>query len=325
LARKRIRVEKQDIDTPDKFLTISHRVWDKVAEHRKPLLIAAIAILVVVGVALTISHFLQSTTAESTRLLADGLEAEGAMVAAGKDQAVLTRKGIPAFPSIASRAEAAMEGFDKFLKKEKSSDIGYIGLLGKAKAMADLGKHREAVDLFREALKSEHVDPYLRAMTVDGLAYSLETLGQSDEAIRELESAVSQSQGYTKDLLEYHLGRLYESKGDKTKARGLYVGVFERLNSEKLSPGEAMFLKSQLTSQIMDVDPTYEISQPARSIQDLEGQIPPDVMKKLQQALQKKNAAKSKGPAATPPAQEEKAPAGGEDKAPAEEEKEPSE
>ncbi len=295
MARKRIRVEKQDVEAPDQFITLSHQIWSRISEHRKPLLILVLGILAAVAISITVAQFMESSASRATHLLAGGLEAREALVIGPGEKGPASRAELRTFPSLAARAEAAQTEFDKFLKNEKSSNVASFALLGKASSLADLGKHEEAAGLYREVLKGKVPDDLVEALAVDGLVYSLEALGKSDEALQEIEKATSQANGYAKDLLEYHLGMLYEKKGDSKKARDLYVGVFERLNSEKLAPGSSLFLKGSLGSRILAIDPAYQVAAPPRSLKDLAGELPPDVMKKLQEALAKKQGEKGAG------------------------------
>ena len=289
MARRKIKkVVKEDLNEPDQFITYTEKAWQQVSKYRRPLLAGGGVILFVVLTVIIVSNIIESSKQSSTQLLADALEAYNAPVVAQDEITVLEKRGIDAYASLNDRTGAALKSYDEFLEKKKSSDLGPLGMLGKASALVDQEKHQEAGDLYREFLKSGIGDEYLKALAVDGLAYCLEAAGNNDDAIKELEHLAPSFEGYAKDMVEYHIGRLYQLKGEKAKARDLFAGILERLRSATLAPGQAFFLKNQTQARLLQVDPNAEIATPPRSMSEgLGDRIPADVMKQLQEALQR--------------------------------------
>ena len=120
--------------------------------------------------------------------------------------------------------------------REHSYISGYFNLKG--------GRAAQAVEDFREALQYRppiwHIDAF-----EDCLANAYLELGRFDEAITEYERIRSLNPNYP--LLNYHLARAYEGKGDANRARGEYERFLQIWETADTDIPEVLDAKAKLS------------------------------------------------------------------------------
>lgn len=180
--------------------------------------IAAIAVIAIV----IFQNRKQSGSEEAATAFYDAAEAYGATVGTpqpGSEDTALTaeeRKG---------KLEAAQQGFARTRETYNEQRVVTLTLLGEASARLDLGDAEAAAKLYSDAAARNDIDPFARAIALQGKAAALESTGDLAGAIEAWKALEGIDQGAFGLLAGMQTGRLLEAQGKSDEARALYERI----------------------------------------------------------------------------------------------------
>jgi tetratricopeptide (TPR) repeat protein len=210
MLRPKKKLSKKELKQ-DKLITTYFRIYDRLYNYRKQLIIAGIAIVIVALGAVLYYNNLQS-------------ENERAMTELGKvyhlyDEGSYERaiNGIP---------EQNISGLRDISENYRRTDAGKLATFYLANAYYHLGRYDEAARHFENF---RGTDPLLRASALAGKAAILEIRGEYTRAAELFEQAATRfgKTAVTPENLK-HAGRNYLEAGERMKA----LRVFEKLQEE---------------------------------------------------------------------------------------------
>jgi tetratricopeptide (TPR) repeat protein len=154
--------------------------------------------------------------------------------------------------------------------------------MGLAGVLFDQGKYKEAEQGYREVRDGQIAanDPQLKGEATEGIALSLEALGQKDAAEKAFKELENLGEGFAK-LGQYHRARLLYEGGKRDAAKEILKKLLEKSDKEKAaSPfGETGFVALAARQLLEAIDPAA--ARPAG------GGISPEQLKKIQEQISK--------------------------------------
>jgi tetratricopeptide (TPR) repeat protein len=145
--------------------------------------------------------------------------------------------------------EKAARGFAKARQAYSAEPIASLAALGEAGAAVDLGEFERAVKLYDGFLANSSLDPFARAIALQGKASALESKGDiaaSRATWQALGSLDSANFGLVAGMQE---GRLLESEGNADAARKIYTRLRKEF-AESLSSFGNRAVKTTLDRNI---------------------------------------------------------------------------
>jgi tetratricopeptide (TPR) repeat protein len=213
----------KELKQPDQFVTFWSQAGNWLYARRKAGMGVVVAIVVGVGVGWGVHSLLDHKAAAASQAfgriervaLADLIPATG--------DPPTYDDGVPHFKTDRERLEAALKEADAFLAAQGSSSLREPALVLKARFMVALGKAADALPIYEQLATS--LDPRLRFLAKEGVAYSLEETRQTDKAIDAFGALAEEakSQGnFFRDRALYNKARLLEQKGSAKDAEKVY-------------------------------------------------------------------------------------------------------
>ncbi|MBI2893508.1 MAG: tetratricopeptide repeat protein [Deltaproteobacteria bacterium] len=239
----------KDVAKPDEFVSTSMRAiaW---LETRRTKVLAALGVLVALGVAYTVwADQRKSAAADAGRLLATALEAETAEVIAEPPQADEDGEEPPlTFRSEKQRAQTVIRRYKRLLARVDSGNLAAHAHMGLAGAYLELGKLQDAQREYQRVLESgsEPLAPY----AIEGIAYVLEARGKLGEARARYDELRLLQEGAYRNLAAYHLARIDMAQGKKPEALELLKNVRQNLPESPDLP----YLREQIEARIADLE-----------------------------------------------------------------------
>ena len=282
--------KKDDLDpSQDEFITKTSSFMDWVYEHRRPVGLLVVVVLVVAVAGIFVHRYLQNKSATESKVLAAGLEASVARVVVPDPEADDAAVPKPdkeddelTFDSFKARATEALKRWSDV--SSKTVELKPLADLGMANAHMDLGEYDKAIAAYRSFLGSKDASvDILKAQAVEGLGYALEAEGKLDDAKAEFEKLISSSSSETKKMATYQSARISEKKGDMEAAKKGYKAVLDTYNeTEKPSRFDVVFVQAR--TRLLTLDPKAEVPElPAGSGNPFEG-MDPRLLQQLMQA-----------------------------------------
>jgi tetratricopeptide (TPR) repeat protein len=210
-AKKKTR--KELLKDPDEFLTLTSRALDWVAQHKKEINVAVLAVL---GAAVLFSGYVfyaNQQEAKAASLLAQALE-KLERLGAGKP----TQKTV----------QDVSEDFRHIFNDYGSRSNGSIARLIYANLCYETGGYQQAADLYKACLPQFADQPLIHFQILKSLGYTYEALKDPATAVGYFEQAQSTGETSLQDDVLFHLGELYARLGQKEKS----VDAFKRILSD---------------------------------------------------------------------------------------------
>jgi tetratricopeptide (TPR) repeat protein len=285
VTRKKIKVvekinRKDDLDpNNDKFVVQTMSFMDWAYERRRAIGLFLAVALVSALAGILIDHLLEGSRSADSAVLSEGLETWLAPVARSGE-------GMPpesdrlVFETAKARATATLSKF-RASAAQTGASMELVSELGQATAYLELGEYDNAQAAFERFLKNNDSSvKWLRPSAVEGLSYTLEALGKSDEAIQLFESLMESDTGAAADMAKYHIARLAMKKNDTERASALLREVIESA-STKGQISRLDYLVVQSRERLLEIDPNAEVPDvSAGGLGGLEG-IDPALLRKL--------------------------------------------
>lgn len=229
------QIDRKELKNPDQFVSFWSEAGAAAAQNARAIALAVGALLVIGIAAWGASRFMaargQAASAEFARI---ERIANAELIPAG-DAAKTFDDGLPHFKTNQERVEAAVKEADTFIGKHGGSALKDEAQLLKAKYLLILGKASEAATLYQAVQGS--LDPRLRFLAQEGLAYAHEAEGQLDKAVAAFGALADQAQnagGFYRDRALFHKARLLEKKGDAKQAEAAYKEILEKAPTSAL-------------------------------------------------------------------------------------------
>jgi tetratricopeptide (TPR) repeat protein len=136
---------------------------------------------------------------------------------------------IPRFKTEKERADATFAALDELDKKWSGSDVAKSARVFRAGVLYDLGRFDEAAATYKKFLDEVRGrDVPLAAMAQEGLGLCLEAQGKLDEALAAFQALEPSHGDFYRDRALYAQARIYQRKGDKEKAKGIYQQILTK-------------------------------------------------------------------------------------------------
>ena len=256
--------------------------------------IVAGAVLVIGGI--TLKEWLsQRKESQASEILAEGVAVQRGRLG---DDTVESPDGFkdptPMFKTAAARQDAALAKYRDVQTKFAGTGAAYLARLAEGSLLLDKRQVDDAIKAFSEVKSSPlaAADAEVRGRALEGLGFAYELKAQAGDAsklddalkvFRELEN--TDVKGF-KELGMYHQARVFESKGDKDKAKELLKSVHERANK----PGEGHpfpYLESVADDRLRALDPTALPAKPSMNVGSPTSKMSDAQMRKMIEQLQK--------------------------------------
>lgn len=204
------------------------RDWaESLGKHRRTLTLAAAGVILVVGSAVGWQTWQTRRAARAGDALADALAVSNAPIEAEDAPARedAPRRG-PTFRSVEARLRASVEKFRQVEQRNPQSRVAPIARLSEATALYQLGRYQEARQLYQGLLGADTSG--LEARVLEGLAFTLESLGDLDGAAARYRELAAVQNGAYRDNAQFYQARLLVRRDDRARAKDLLHGVIER-------------------------------------------------------------------------------------------------
>lgn len=212
------------------------------------------------------------------------------------------------------RLKRAGRAYQEAIHAGSDQGIGLLSKLGLAGILFEQGKFDQAIATYREVLSSPlgKNDQDVHGRALEGLGLCFESKGDNAGALREFGRLANSDLAMFRVLGLYHQARITLKQGDKQKAKELVTQAQEKLRkSMKAPPQGSSFLEQALREIARAVDPAaVEAGLAADQMKLLSAQLgnDPDKLQRLVDDIRRNTLAKSKAPAAPPPAEAPQAP-----------------
>jgi tetratricopeptide (TPR) repeat protein len=222
-------IDRKELKKADQFVSFWTRVAAVLSAKRQVFLIGLVALVVVVLASWGISELVSKRAVSASRDFSRIERVASADLLPASGEAPKVDDGLPHFKTEKERIEAALKEADSFLGAHSGSGLKDEAELLKAKYLLALGKAGEAVVIYKNLGAS--VDPRLRFLALEGLAYAHEAAGQTDDAIAAFLALGQESDkngGFYRDRAFFGRARLLEKKGNAKEAEKLLKEILEK-------------------------------------------------------------------------------------------------
>lgn len=223
-------IDRKELKHPDQFLTFWTRVGAWIAARRIQV-IGGLAGLLVASIAIWgVSAYMTKKAASNSLAFSRIERIASAELLPEKGEPPKKDDGLPHFKTEGERVGAALKEVDAFLAAHGSSSLKEEALLLKAKYLLTLGKHSEALAIYKDQLGG--IDARLRFVAREGLGYAQEAAGQIDDAIATFTALADESQqapgAFYRDRALFAKARLLQLKGNGKDAQKLFKEILEK-------------------------------------------------------------------------------------------------
>jgi tetratricopeptide (TPR) repeat protein len=145
----------------------------------------------------------------------------------------LFEKGLTTFLNSENREKAKstdetpIKGFDEVLQKYPGTDAARLTSVAYGDYYYKKGEYDKAIALYTQALKAFHEYPLMTALILNSIGYSYEQKKHYKAAAEYFLKIIDLEDALLKDTAHFHLGRIYESIGDKQAALKHYKKIVE--------------------------------------------------------------------------------------------------
>lgn len=228
-------------------------------------IVAAVAVLVGIGIGVTFWMQHRKNTAASTALDIAVQDAEGRIGDPSKedDDDNRPKDTSPIFKTVAERQDAALAKFRDVTTKYPGTGASYLARLNEGALLLDKHDLPNAIAALNDVKTSPlaQVDSEVKGRSLELLGFAYEqkaadgdaaALDEALKTFRELEN--TDVMGF-QELGEYHQARIFEKKGDKDQAKALLKKVYEATTK----PGENHpfpYLENLSEDRLRALDPT---------------------------------------------------------------------
>ena len=215
MAKKKLKkvTRKKLLKEPDEFITISGKIIRFVMDYKYPLTGGLVGLVILILIGAGIRYF--SIKAENTAFT---LLSQSQI----KYEALLKQTG----PQKALTEVAA--DFEGILKKYSTKKGGRLARVIYASICYKAGNLDRAIVLYNESLIDFNSNPFLKNLILSGLGYAHEEKKDLESATKYFNMILAGPDPVMKSEALYHLGRLYDAKGERDKSNAAYKQLLDR-------------------------------------------------------------------------------------------------
>jgi tetratricopeptide (TPR) repeat protein len=215
MAKKKTKkvTRKQLLKEPDEFITFTAKAIRFAMDYKYQLTGGLVGLVILILVGTGIRYFSIKTENTAFTLLSQSQI---------KYETLLKQNG----PQKAFSEVAA--DFERILKKYSTQKGGRLARVIYASICYKAGNLDQAIALYNESLKDFKSNPFLKNLILSGLGYAHEEKKDLESATRYFNMIVAGSDPVMKSEALYHLGRLYDAKGDRDKSIEAYKQLLDR-------------------------------------------------------------------------------------------------
>lgn len=217
---------KQLLKQDDVFITTAGQGLSWVREHRRPVLVGSVAVVVAVTAALLSSWYvgeLRVRGSAELRKAYDLLDAK--VLPEDSDQAADPTGDPPTFASEEDKRSATRDAFLAVIKAGGEDGPGVFARFYLAQIDLDDGKAEAAEQAFLTLANELGPRDSLYFLALERAAYLQETRGDLDAAIKTLEPLAGAREAFYADRAAFHRARMLAEKGETDKARAILVAM----------------------------------------------------------------------------------------------------
>lgn len=207
------KTRKELLKEPDEFITLSARLLDFVAAHKRTIAYVCVGALAVLAAASGYVAYAGWRESEAAAELSQALAKHERLRAGGTPEKAV---------------QEVAEDFRRILSDYGNRSNGNIARVLFANLCYDAGDFKQAVELYRTSLARFADDPVMHFQLMRSLGYAHEGLKDYAGAVSYFEQALSADQKNLQDDVLFHLGDLYARLGDSQKSGA----AFNRLLTE---------------------------------------------------------------------------------------------
>mgnify|MGYP003609468835 FL=1 len=201
---------KKELNQPDEFITVSNQALEYIKTNRKRIInYTCIVLALVLGYSLYLYYV---KTKEDKAFLHFTQDVEW------------YEKATQASPDAVSLEEIRKKS-DAFFDSYSGTAASMLARAHYAGLFFSKGDYAEAAKRYTELLGSARKDESMINLTLCALAQSQEALNKQDEAIRNYETIIQSACPVKKDEALFHLGLIYENKGDSEKSKRSFTRI----------------------------------------------------------------------------------------------------
>lgn len=208
---------RQEAGIQDEFQAKGFELVDW-AQHNRGVILGAIGLILVVGVALGIATLIRSNQdGAASALYAEAMESWQGEV--GPELPGLSDPTKPRFETAKAKAEKARELFLAVTKEHPSTGAAALSYLYAGHASMDLGDFDAAVQSYSSYIDGHDAADELLFSALSGRAAAYESKGELDKAIADHKKILELPIAPVKDAALFALARLTLEKGEKAQAK----------------------------------------------------------------------------------------------------------
>lgn len=201
---------KKELNQPDEFITLSAQALEYVKTNRKRIInYTCIVLALILGYSLYL-YYVKTTEDKALFHLTQDMEWYEKATQANADAVSL---------------EEIRKKSDVFFDSYSGTAASMLARAHYASLFFDKGDYAEAAKRYTELLGSARKDESMINLTLCALGQAQEALNKQDEAVRNYETIIQSSCPVKKDEALFHLGTIYENKGDSEKSKRSYTRI----------------------------------------------------------------------------------------------------
>ncbi len=243
-----VKIRKKDIQAakaPDAVFTGASSLFDWIYEHRNPLTIAFVSVLVVVGAASWISSSSAGKRNALGSVLAEAADETSRPVIEKPAEPEEGQEKIPSYTTKTDKEKAVTESLTNLVDKSGDTAPGRVAALDLAQVKASDGKYDEAISLAQKYLDSpDGAKLNMFAWELIGTSYQAKKdWAKADDAYKKMSEAGAPARAL------YLQARLQQLQGNKEEARKLYQKVNTDFEKESVAS------EARVQLDMLDVPP----------------------------------------------------------------------
>jgi len=195
---------KKELNQPDEFITMSNRALEYVKTNRKKIMNS---VCIVLALVLCYSLYLFYTKTQEDK----------AFFQLAQDMAWYEKATTESADAVS--LEDIKKKSDAFFDSYSGTSASMLARANYAQLFFKKGDYSEAVKRYTELLGNVRRDEGLINLALCALGQSYEALNKPEEAMRNFETLIESSCPLKKDEALFHMGLIYEKKGDSEKSK----------------------------------------------------------------------------------------------------------
>jgi tetratricopeptide (TPR) repeat protein len=229
---------------------------DWFSRHRTNLIASVATVAVVTLGFFGWQSFTANRGAKATQAYNDALGAVFGVIAPEDFPADDPRRNLQRFATFDARARSALEKLRKTARDNGSAKVLPLVRLTEAGSLYQLGRYAEAKQAYLAVIGQDLAG--LEGRAVEGLAFTLESLGELDAAMTRYRELQNVQDGLYRDQAQYYQARLMHRRNEGDRAKDMLRAVIERVGRPAASDptaGQQASLRESALGLLRDIDP----------------------------------------------------------------------